>query len=100
MRNLASIKAALTSLKPELESKFHVKSIGIFGSAVRNDFTPESDIDVLYEFRDTVSLFKLVRLQNELERKLSKKVDLVSEKYTHPRLKPQILHDLKIIYGG
>ena len=79
---------------------FNPTKIGIFGSVARGVSTPESDIDILYDFRDTVGLFKLVRLQNDLERKLNKKVDLVSEKYTHPRLKPQILSDLKIIYEG
>jgi predicted nucleotidyltransferase len=79
---------------------YNPAKIGIIGSEARGESTPESDIDVLYEFRDTISLFKLVRLRNELERKLNKKIDLVSEKYTHPKLKPQILHDLKIIYGG
>jgi uncharacterized protein len=74
--------------------------IGIFGSVARGENTSESDIDILYDFRDTVGLFKLVRLQNELEKKLNKKVDLVSEKYAHPQLKPQILNDLKIIYGS
>ena len=73
--------------------------IGIFGSVAHGENTSESDIDILYDFQDTIGLFKLVRLQNELEKKLNKKVDLVSEKYTHPKLKPQILNDLKIIYG-
>lgn len=74
--------------------------IGIFGSMARGENTNDSDIDILYKFQETVGLFKLVILQNELEKKLNKKVDLVSENYTHPKLKPQILNDLKIIYGS
>jgi len=79
---------------------FHPTRIGIFGSAARGVDTADSDIDILYDFRDTVGLFSLVKLQNELEHRLHKKVDLVSEKYAHPKLKPQILNDLKIIYEG
>jgi len=79
---------------------FNPTKIGIFGSSARGENTSDSDIDILYDFRDTVGLFTLVRLQNELERRLNRKIDLVSEKYAHPRLKPQILNDLKIIYGS
>lgn len=84
----------------DLMKPFNPTKIGIFGSVARGSSTSASDIDILYNFRDTVGLFKLVSLQNELEKRLNKKVDLVSERYTHPRLKPQILADLKIIYEG
>src|SRR5690554_4349281 len=72
--------------------------IGIFGSTARGDESENSDIDILYQLRDSVRLFKLIRLKDELEQKLNKKVDLISEKYTHPKLKPYIMKDLKIIY--
>lgn len=74
--------------------------IGIFGSMARGENTIDSDIDILYKFQDVVGLFKLVKLQIELETRLNKKVDLVSENYTRPKLKLQILNDLKIIYGS
>ena len=74
--------------------------IGIFGSVARGEDTNDCDIDILYQFQETVGLFKLVKLQNELEKRLNKKVDLVSENYTHPKLKSRILNDLKIIYGS
>ena len=73
--------------------------IGIFGSVARGEDTNDSDIDILYQFQETVGLFKLVKLQNELEKRLNKKVDLVSENYTHPKLKSRILNDLKIIHA-
>ena len=95
MRNLASIKAALTSLKPELESKFHVKSIGIFGSAVRNDFTPESDIDLIVDFDKPIGI-SFIDLADFIEKKMNSKVDLVSLK----GIKPQYfsLIEKEIIY--
>ena len=77
---------------------FQPVKIGIFGSAARNESTENSDIDILYLLKDAVGLFNLVRMKNDLEEKLNKKVDLVSEKYIHPKLKPHIMNDLKIIY--
>jgi len=77
---------------------FQPVKIGIFGSAARNENTENSDIDILYLLKDAVGLFNLVRMKNDLEEKLNKKVDLVSEKYIHPKLKPHIMNDLKIIY--
>lgn len=72
--------------------------IGIFGSIARGEDSENSDVDILYQLQDTVGLFKLIRLKDELEQKLNKKVDLVSEKYAHPKLRPYIMRDLKIIY--
>ena len=95
MLSTQQIDIIIDTMKP-----FHPTRIGIFGSVARGVDATESDIDILYDFRDTVGLFSLVRLQNELEHRLHKKVDLVSEKYAHPKLKPQILNDLKIIYEG
>ena len=75
--------------------------IGIFGSYARGDNTSKSDIDILYTIKDdNAGLFALVRLQNTLEEKLNKKVDLVSEEYAHPLVKPFIMNDLKVIYSN
>ncbi|MGS2737827.1 nucleotidyltransferase family protein [Sinomicrobium sp. M5D2P17] len=89
------IDIIINAMKP-----FSPTKIGIFGSTARNEESEDSDIDILYHFKDTIGLFKLIRLQQELQDKLNKKVDLVSEKYVHPKLKPYILNDLKIIYGS
>jgi predicted nucleotidyltransferase len=74
--------------------------IGIFGSVARGDDAPESDIDILYRFQNTVGLFKLIRMKDDMEEKLHAKIDLVSEQFVHPKLKPQIMNDLKIIYSN
>ena len=79
---------------------FHPVKIGIFGSVARGENTENSDIDILYQLKNAVGLFNLVRMKDNLEEKLNKKVDLVSEKYIHPELKPYILNDLKIIYSN
>jgi predicted nucleotidyltransferase len=48
--NLQSIRQIVTQLKPELVSKYHIRSLGLFGSIVGDDFTESSDIDILVDF--------------------------------------------------
>jgi len=74
--------------------------IGIFGSVARGENTESSDIDILYQLKESVGLFNIIRLKDSLEEKLNTKVDLVSENYIHPKLKPYIMKDLKIIYSN
>ena len=74
--------------------------IGIFGSIARGEDTEGSDIDILYQLKDAVGLFNIIRIKDSLEEKLNKKVDMISEKYIHPELKPYIMNDLKIIYSN
>ena len=74
----------LKKLKPELEKKYHVQSIGIFGSATRNDFRPESDIDLIVDFNQTIGI-SFIDLANYLETKMNSKVDLVSRNGIKPQ---------------
>jgi predicted nucleotidyltransferase len=71
--------------------------IGIFGSYARGDNREDSDIDILYTLKEVVGL-DFCDMQEKLQNKLHKKVDLVSKKYIKPRLKEYILNDVKIIY--
>ncbi|WP_445733150.1 nucleotidyltransferase family protein [Mariniflexile sp.] len=87
------IDIIINTLKPFKPSK-----IGVFGSFLRGENTDESDIDILYSFEEAIGLFKLIKIKNDLEQNLKLKVDLVSEKYVHSKLKPKILSDLKVIY--
>lgn len=95
MLDLNKIKEILSVLKPELISKYYVSSIGLFGSVVRNDFTANSDIDIIVTFNRPVGM-EFIDLANELEEKLDRKVDLVSkngvkEKY-YQIIEPQIIY--------
>ena len=78
MSDALLIKTILTKLKAELADKFYVKSIGLFGSVVRDDFTPQSDIDIIVDFSKPVGI-EFIDLANYLELKLQKKIDLVSK---------------------
>jgi uncharacterized protein len=79
MGQLAEIKKILGRLKPELAAKYHVHSIGLFGSVVRGDFSSSSDIDIIVDFTRPIGI-EFVDLADYMEQQLHKKVDLVSRK--------------------
>ena len=56
MTDLNTIKHILTQLKPELIAKYHVSSIGLFGSVVRDDFGPSSDVDIIVDFSKPIGI--------------------------------------------
>ncbi len=78
MTDLNTIKQILTQLKPELIAKYNVSSIGLFGSVVRDDFTPSSDIDIIVDFSKPIGI-EFIDLADLIEKKLKKSVDLVSK---------------------
>lgn len=77
MEQLSEIKQVLTQLKPELSRQFHVHTLGLFGSVVRDDFSPSSDIDIIVDFDQPIDI-EFIDLANYIEQRLQKKVDLVS----------------------
>jgi predicted nucleotidyltransferase len=73
------IISVLEQLKPELARKFHVQAIRLFGSVVRDDFSANSDIDIIVDFSQPIGI-EFVDLAHYMEEKLKHKVDLVSRK--------------------
>lgn len=78
MNQLTDIKNLLQSLKPELVQKYHVRTIGLFGSVVREDFSANSDIDIIADFSQPIGI-EFIALADYIEKKLHKKIDLVSK---------------------
>ena len=95
MKDLYSIKKILTELKPELEKNFHVSSIGIFGSVVRNESSSESDVDIVVDFDQPIGI-SFIDLANLLEEKIETHVDLVSKKGIRPQYLSSI--EKEIVY--
>jgi uncharacterized protein len=95
MQPLAQITAILKKLKPELAEKYHIQSIGLFGSIVRDDFTAQSDVDIIVEFNQPIGI-EFVDLADYIEKKIRRKVDLVSRKGIKERyfkvIEPEILY--------
>lgn len=77
---------------------YNPAKIAIFGSFARGEFTQDSDIDILVDFKDRITLLDFVGIEIELSEILGIKVDLVSEGALNPRLKKYIEKDLQIIY--
>jgi len=77
MKTLKEIEAILKQHEHELEEKYKVKKIGIFGSYARGEQQEGSDIDIIVEFKEPVG-FLFVHLADFLEKILGAKVDLVT----------------------
>lgn len=73
--------------------------VGIFGSYARGEQNQESDLDILIQFRDRMSLLRLVQIEQGLSDELGIPIDLVTENsLRNPRLKIYIYKDLITIY--
>lgn len=61
--------------------RWKIRELAVFGSVLRDDFSPQSDIDILVTFADDAdwSLFDHVRMEQELESLLNRKVDLLTK---------------------
>ena len=73
--------------------QFGVKSIAVFGSVVRGEAGPDSDIDILVEFDPPVGLLAFFRLQYYLEDLLGRRVDLVTPAALKRQLRDRILKE-------
>ncbi len=76
-----------------LRKAYHVQTIAFFGSIVRDDFTPSSDIDLMVEFEEPIGFFKFNELERRLSSLLERKVDLVTKNTIKPSIKPSILKE-------
>lgn len=93
MTKLSAIKKILRDQKETLRERYHVQRIGIFGSWVRGDTHSGSDVDVLVEFSDPVSLLQLVSLENYLTGIVGIKVDVVPRDDIRRELRDSILRE-------
>lgn len=88
-----SILHILQQHKQFLFDKYPIKSLAIFGSQSREDFTEESDVDILVELNEVLG-FKFLHLNYEIEDLLDKKVDLISKRGLKPDFIAAIENDL------
>ena len=70
-----------------------VVEASVFGSFIRGEAQPDSDLDLLVRYKENVSLFDVSGLKCELEKLLGSKVDLISKDYLKPRIKKRILQE-------
>lgn len=82
--------------------EFGVAELSVFGSALRDDFRADSDVDLLVVFDagQRVGLFHLMRLQHRLEDLLGRPVDLVPKSGLRPQLREQVLANAQRVYAA
>jgi predicted nucleotidyltransferase len=92
---IEEVKNKLFKQKTDIQKRFHVKKIGVFGSFVRNTQTKKSDIDILVEFeRGHKDFFNYMRLKYYLEAVIGINVDLVMKEAVKPRLRERIFNEV------
>lgn len=78
-----------------LAERYGARNVRVFGSVARREETPTSDVDVLVEFADDRSLYDLVGLQQELERLIGRRADVLTEQSISPYLRDRILAEAR-----
>jgi predicted nucleotidyltransferase len=95
--DVKTYRKKLHEMLPELKKEYNVSYIGLFGSYVRGENTPESDLDVLVEFSRTPTIFRFVHLENYLSDSLGVKVDLVMKNALKPNIGKYILKEVEAV---
>jgi len=86
--------------------KWQIDELALFGSVLRDDFRPDSDVDVLVHFRPEAprTLFDLVRMEDELKQIIGRDVDLISrrgiEMSRNYLRRKEILESAEVLYGA
>jgi len=88
------ILSTLKSLKSDLNKRYRVKTIGLFGSYVNSKQKDTSDIDFLVEFEEDADLVHLVGLSRYLEEVFNTRVDVISKPSLKEDLKQHILQEV------
>ncbi len=97
MKEINKIKDILNKHRDDLRDKYKISEIGIFGSYIRGEQKEESDIDILVEFSEPISLLDLIGAENYIADLIGRKVDLVPREDIRPELKQIILDEVVYI---
>ena len=86
----------------EICRRYQVRELSLFGSSIRGDMGPESDIDILVEFdpNATVGILKFAALSEDLEAIFGRKIDLVTKLGLKPWVRPHVLREAKLVYAA
>lgn len=97
---IKNIEIPIPQIK-QLCHKYHINKFALFGSVLREDFTSNSDIDVLVEFQPehTPGFIKLHQIQEEISQLFDgRKIDLVTPKFLNYQIKDKILAEMEVYY--
>ncbi|MBI2471818.1 MAG: nucleotidyltransferase family protein [Planctomycetes bacterium] len=96
MKTLEEIKIIIQQRRYDLEEKYKVKKIAIFGSYARSEQNKESDLDIVVEFKEPVGLL-FIHLADFLEEILGVKVDLTTPDAIKPNRRKYIMEELTYV---
>lgn len=99
MKTLEEIKLLLRAEKPYLAERYGVVEIGVFGSYVRDEQRPDSDIDLLVDLGKPprIDLLDLVNLERYLTDALGIEVDIAVKNSLRKRIGQRILNEVVIV---
>ena len=101
-QDMEKIKVSIpATILAEFCKRNHIRKLAFFGSVLRDDFGPQSDVDVLVEFEQghTPGL-AFIDIQDELSELLGgHEVDLVTPKFLNDRIKERVLKEASVVYG-
>ena len=86
--------------------KWQVREFAVFGSVLRDDFRPDSDVDVMVEFDAAAkpTLYDLVDMQEELQALFGRKVDLLTrravEQMSNRHRRQHVLESARVVYAA
>lgn len=99
MKTLTDIRKILLDEKAYVVERYGVTAMGVFGSYVRNEQRPDSDVDILIELEQPphIDLLDLVGLEHYLSERLGVKVDLALKSSLRRRIGQRILDEVVLL---
>lgn len=94
MYTTPEILSILKTKKAELEKKYPISEMALFGSYASGNYNKDSDIDILVDFNRRIDAFDYIRIAHALEDGFNIKIDLVSRKGIKPPYLPFIEKNL------
>ena len=92
--HITTVRDILRAELPRLTECYEVASLGVFGSRVRGDAGPDSDLDILVRFLKTPGLLRFIELENHLSDLLGLRVDLVMAQALKPAIGKRVLEEV------
>jgi hypothetical protein len=93
MKSLAEIKAVLHEHSSELQQRYGITNLAVFGSVARGEAREDSDVDILADVPENMSLLGIISVENYLSDLLKLKVDFIPRSDIRRELRNHILDE-------
>jgi len=97
MKTKQEIFKILSEHLVQMRNEYGVEKIGVFGSVVNEEHALTSDVDILVEFSRTIGMVKFLQLENDLQKLLGAKVDLVTRNALKKHIGRRILQEVQFV---